>query len=116
MASCGMVRLLAATCSTFTFSCVSRGHMKQLRLLAFGCLGIASFVLATASRQAIGDGVAAGWETLLLNVVAGVFCVAVLVDTFWHAIKGQGQACRHCGHLRQMSLFRVYSKCPNCGQ
>ena len=90
--------------------------MKQLRLLAFGCLGIASFFLAKASRQAIGDGVVTDWVTFLLNIVAGVFCVAVFVDTFWHAIKGQGQACRHCGHLRQLSSFRVYLKCPNCGQ
>ena len=90
--------------------------MKQLRLLTFGCLGIASFFLANTGRQAIGDGGVTDWATLLLNIVAGVFCLAIFVDTLWHAIKGQGQACRHCGHLRQMSSFRVYSQCPQCGQ
>ena len=90
--------------------------MKQLRLLAFGCLGIASFFLAKASRQAIGDGVVTDWVTFLLSIVAGVFCVAVFVDTFWHPMKGQGQACRHCGHLRRMSCFRMSGSCPKCGE
>jgi flagellar basal body-associated protein FliL len=53
---------------------------------------------------------------ILLNCVAGLFAAAVVVDTFWHAMKGQGQACRRCGHLQQMSSFRVYGSCPNCGE
>lgn len=90
--------------------------MKQLRLLAFGCLSIAAFFLASAIRRAGGVEVANHAVLLLLNVVAGFFCVAVLVDTFWHARKGQRQACRHCGHQRQQSSFRVYLSCPNCGE
>ena len=36
---------------------------------------------------------------ILFNCVAGLFAAAVVVDTFWHAMKGQGQACgtQACG-------------------
>jgi hypothetical protein len=100
----------------YEFSYLSRGYMKRLRLLTFGCLGIAVILLANMIQREGGVEFANHSALLLLNVLGGVFCVAVFVDTFWHAIKGQGQACRHCGHLRQMSSFRVYSKCPNCGE
>jgi len=90
--------------------------MKRFRLLAIGCLGMAAVVLAIQIKRAGGiDG--AGFPLLvLLDVVAGIFAAAVVVDTLWHAFKGQGQACRHCGHLRHMSSFRVYGNCPNCGE
>jgi len=90
--------------------------MKRLRLLTFGCLGIAVILLANTMKRAGGVEVANHSALVLLNAVGGIICVAVFVDTFWHAITGQGQACRHCGHLRQLSSFRVYSSCPNCGE
>jgi hypothetical protein len=90
--------------------------MKHARLLMLGCLGIAAIFIANAVRRAGGVDRANDSLLLLLNGVAAVFAAAVVLDTLWHAVKGQGQACRHCGHLRQMSSFRVYSKCPDCGR
>jgi hypothetical protein len=100
----------------YEFSYLSRAYMKRLRLITFGCLGIAAILLANTIKRAGGVEVGDHSALLLLSVVGGVFCVTVFVDTVWHAIKGQGQACRHCGHLRQMSSFRVYAKCPSCGE
>ena len=90
--------------------------MKQYRLLAFGILGLVVALVATFSRR--GGGIdAAGFPLLLaLSVFAGLYGASVVVDTVWHAFQGRGQACRYCGHLRQMSSFRVYGNCPNCGK
>lgn len=90
--------------------------MMRFRLLAFACLGITALVIVNVIKRAGGVDVANRSLVLLLGGVAGVFAAAVVVDTLWHAMKRQGHACRRCGHLRQMSSFRVYGSCPNCGE
>ena len=90
--------------------------MKQVRLLTCGCLGIAAIFIYNAVTRAGGVDRANDSLFILLGVVGAIFAAVVVLDTLWHAMKGQGQACRHCGHLRQMSSFRVYSKCRNCGE
>jgi hypothetical protein len=90
--------------------------MEHLRLLAFGCLGIAAIVLTNMTQRAGGADAANHWLVVLLNGVVGLFAAAVIADTVWHAMKGKGQACRRCGHLRPMSSFRLYGSCPNCGK
>jgi hypothetical protein len=47
--------------------------------------------------------------------IAAVTVLFIVFDVAYHAWHGRGQACRKCGHVRQMKSFRVYSDCPNCG-
>ena len=90
--------------------------MNRYRLLLFGVLGVAVVSLAAFVKR--GGGVGAADRALLVafNVIGGLLVAGVVVDTVWHAFQGRGQACRSCGHHRQMSSFRVYGACPNCGQ
>jgi hypothetical protein len=89
--------------------------MKQYRPLIFGTLGLAVAFIAAFLRGGRGNG-AAGFPLLVaFDVTAGLLVAAIIFDTVWHAFKGQGQACRNCGHLRKMSSFRVCGPCPNCG-
>jgi hypothetical protein len=89
--------------------------MKHHRTLAFGIL----FLLVASITAFIkrGGGVdAAGLPLLVALDVAAVLCVAaIVVDTVWHAYRGRGQACRHCGHVRPMPSFRMVGPCPHCG-
>ena len=90
--------------------------MKRYRLLLFMILGVALAFAAAFVRRAGGIGAADFPFLVALNVIAGLFVAAVVFDTVGHALKGKGQACKRCGHLRQMSSFRVYGVCPNCGE
>jgi hypothetical protein len=90
--------------------------MKRYRVLVFTVLGVALAFAAAFVRRAGGVGAADFALLVALNVLAGLFVAAVVFDTVWHALKGEGQACKRCGHPRQMSSFRVYGVCPNCGE
>jgi Zn finger protein HypA/HybF involved in hydrogenase expression len=39
-----------------------------------------------------------------------------VVDVVVHAWKGEGQACRACGHFRPVKSFRFAGPCPQCGE
>ena len=89
--------------------------MKHHRVLAFGLLFFVLAALGAVVKR--GGGVdAAGLPLLVaLDVAAGLAVAAIVVDTVWHASQGRGQACRHCGHVRRMSSFRMVGPCPHCG-
>ena len=90
--------------------------MKRYRLAIFGVLGLAVTFVAASARRWGGNGAVDVPLLVVLNAIAVLFVAAVVFDTVWHAFKGEGQACRHCGHLRTMSSFRVYGNCRNCGR
>lgn len=48
-------------------------------------------------------------------VAAALIVLLIIFDVVYHAAMGKGQACRTCGHIRQMKPFRVYGSCPKCG-
>ena len=59
----------------------------------------------------------AGFPSLVaFGVLSGVWVIAIIVDTVYHAWKGKGQACIHCGHVRKLASFRIYSQCPKCSK
>lgn len=105
-----------ASHSALAFSAFKVCTMKRYRLLVFAVLGIAVAFAAALARRAGGIGAADFPLLVALNVIAGLFVVAIVFDTAWPALQGEGQACKRCGHLRQMSSFRVYGACPNCGE
>ena len=72
--------------------------MKQIRLLTLGCLGIAVIFIYNAVTRAGGVDRANDSLLILLGVVGAICAAVVVLDTLWHAMKGQVQACRHCGH------------------
>jgi hypothetical protein len=47
--------------------------------------------------------------------VSALIALVVIFDVVYHSAMGKGQACRTCGHIRQMKPFRVYGSCPKCG-
>jgi hypothetical protein len=51
---------------------------------------------------------------VFVYIATGLFVIILLFDVAYHSIKGEGQACPYCGHLRQMKPFRIYGECPNC--
>jgi hypothetical protein len=89
--------------------------VKHHRVLAFGLLFLVVAVLGAVVKR--GGGIDAAGLPLLVafNVTAGLAVVAIVVDTVWHASRGRGQACRHCGHVRPMPSFRMVGPCPHCG-
>lgn len=98
------------------FTVLVEHAMKRYRLLLFTGLGVAFAFSAAFVRRAGGIGAADFPLLVTLNVIAGLFVATIVCDTVWHALKGEGQACKRCGHPRQMSSFRVYGVCPNCGE
>ena len=89
--------------------------MKRYRLLIFGVLGLAVTLVAALLKRGSGVEKADFLLLFVINVVAGLVVSVIVFDTVWHAFKGNGQACRYCGHLRKMSSFGLYGNCENCG-
>jgi hypothetical protein len=57
-----------------------------------------------------------GDPDVVSTCVFGAFVLVIIIDSSYHSWKGEGQACKYCGHLRKMKPFRVYGKCPECGE
>lgn len=86
----------------------------RLRILVFGVLCLATTVAALVVRARGGpDG---GPWGMTLATLGGAWAAAVVLDVVIHACRGQGQACRVCGHLRPMRSFRMEGPCPRCGE
>jgi hypothetical protein len=88
---------------------------KRLRLIAFS-IGGAAFSVVAGVVQLTGIE-RAGLPLILTFSSLGALMILILVfDVGYHAWRGDGQACRKCGYIRQMRAFRVYRACPNCGK
>ncbi len=90
--------------------------MRAARPLAFGLMMVAMLVAAALVRRQ--GGFNGGGEAWLIPVgmVGALYAVAVVADVIFHAWKGEGQACRACGHLRPVKSFRFAGPCPQCGE
>ena len=88
---------------------------KQLRLGAFSLLGSAFLLVANYFQQAAGGPVEMAL-LIALAVVGGALVLVVVGDVAYHTWRGEGQACRSCGHVWRMKPFRVYVGCPKCGK
>ena len=87
---------------------------KQTRLFAFGVTG--SVLASVGTIVWVGTVEKAGLPLQVgLAGLGGLMASMVIFDVVYHARHGDGQACRHCGHLRKMRSVRVYSACPKCG-
>lgn len=75
----------------------------------------------TVVRRGGGVAAADNRQLAVFNLAAGLFVVAnildtVILDTVWHAVKGEGRACRRCGGLRHMgSRFVSLGRAPTGG-
>ena len=88
---------------------------RQLRLIAFSVGGTAFLLVGLLVQWASVEG--AGTPLLAALTSLGALMVVIVVfDVAYYSWRGEGQACRHCGHLRPMKPFRVYGACPNCGK
>ena len=88
---------------------------KRLRLIAYSVVGTALALVGVLVQLASVE--RAGGPLLAAFAALGTLLVLVVVlDVTSHAWRGEGQACRHCGHIRRMKPFRVYVSCPNCGE
>jgi hypothetical protein len=83
------------------------------RRYAFALMGCITGAVYVALRRRGGDE-----EALLvpMGVLGSMWCAAVIADTVYHAWKGRGHACMHCGHRRPMASFRIHPPCPQCGK
>lgn len=90
--------------------------MKSIRPLLFGLMMVAMVVAAALVRRQGGPN--GGGEAWLVpvGVLGGLYAIFVVVDVVVHAWKGEGQACRACGHLRPVKSFRFAGPCPQCGE
>ncbi len=90
----------------------------RLRILAFGLLCLATTVAALVVRARGGPdgGPDGGPWGMALAILGGAWAAAVVLDVVIHACRGQGQACRVCGHARPMRSFRMEGPCPRCGE
>lgn len=89
--------------------------MRQTRLPFFMALFAATIALAAIVRRRGGPGGADGMLEAL-GVVGAAWAAAVVGDVAWHAWKGEGQACRRCGHVRPMKSFLPVGPCPKFGR
>ena len=89
--------------------------MRRPRILLFAILLAATCAVGAVVRRRGGPGAAADGWLVPLGVCGAVWAAAVVVDVVWHAWKGDGQACRSCGHVRPMKSFRPAGPCPRCG-
>ena len=89
--------------------------MRRPRILLFAILFAATCAVGAVVRRRGGPGAAADGWLVPLGVCGAVWAAAVVVDVVWHAWKGDGQACRSCGHVRPMKSFRSAGPCPRCG-
>jgi len=83
------------------------------RRSAFALLGCITGAVYVALRRRGGDKDAL---LIAMGVLGSMWCVAVIADTVYHAWKGIGHACMHCGHRRPMASFRIHPPCPQCGK
>lgn len=90
----------------------------RLRILAFGLLCLATTVAALVVRARGGPdgGPDGGPWGMALAILGGAWAAAVVLDVVIHAWRGEGQACRVCGHARPMRSFRMEGPCPRCGE
>jgi hypothetical protein len=88
---------------------------KRLRLIAFSVGGAAFLCFEGLVRL---TGVERAGSPLLIAFasIGALMILFLVLDVGYHAWRGGGQACRHCGSMRQMKAFHIYSVCPNCGQ
>lgn len=87
----------------------------RIRLLVFGVLSAALLAAVGMTRReggAAGDGEA--W-LVPLGVLSVAYAIVFVGDVVYHAWKGEGQACRVCGHVRPVRSFRIAGPCPKCG-
>ncbi len=88
---------------------------REIRLVVFSVVGAIFLLVAPLVG---GKGIdRVGIPLLLVFASLGALMVAIVAfDVAYHAWRGEGQACRRCGHLRQMTPFRLYGACPKCGE
>ena len=87
---------------------------KRLRLIAYSVVGAALAVVVLVQSLTVQR---AGIPLLVaLASLGALMALIVILDVTVHAWRGEGQACRHCGHIRRMKPFLVYVACPNCGE
>ncbi len=88
---------------------------KQLRLGAFSVVGSAFLLVGFIVRRVGVD--RAGTPLMTTFISLGILmALTIAFDVVYHTWRGQGQACRSCGHLRRMKPFRISGPCPNCGE
>lgn len=90
--------------------------VKAMRPLFFALLLVA--IAACVFWMRWQGGPNGGGEAWLVpvGVLGAVYAAAVVIDVVVHAWKGQGQACRVCGHVRPVRSFRLEGPCPQCGE
>ena len=88
---------------------------RRLRLGVFTLLGAAFVLIGSIVR---GAGVhRVGCFLLMAFASLGALLVLIVgFDVVYHALRGEGQACRRCGHVQRMRSFRLSGACPNCGE
>lgn len=90
--------------------------MRSARLVFFGLLSAAVVIGAAVMRRQGGlQGDGEAW-LVPIGVLGAVYAVAFVADVLFHAWKGEGQACRTCGHVRPVKSFRFAGRCPQCGE
>ena len=90
--------------------------MKSIRPLFFGLMTVAMLACTLwMKRQGGPDGGGEAW-LIPVAMVGALYAVAVVADVIVHALRGKGQACRVCGHLRHVKSFRFAGPCPQCGE
>lgn len=90
--------------------------MRGIRPLVFGVLS--AMLLAGIGIMRGPDGPAGEGEAWLvpLGVLSVAYAIVFVGDVVYHAWKGEGQACRVCGHVRHVRSFRIAGPCPKCGE
>jgi hypothetical protein len=90
--------------------------MPAARPFVFGLMMVA--MVAGSVWVNLQGGPNGGGEAWLVpvGVLGGLYAILVVVDVVVHAWKGEGQACRVCGHLRLVKSFRFAGPCPQCGE
>lgn len=89
--------------------------IRGIRLVVFAVLSSALLAVVGMMRRggaAAGDGEA--W-LVPLGVLSVAYAIVFVGDVVFHALKGEGQACRVCGHVRPVRSFRIAGPCPKCG-
>lgn len=87
---------------------------KRLRLIAYSVVGSALALVGVLVEWTTVE--LAGIPLLTAFGALGTLLALVALDVTIHAWRGEGQACRNCGHIRRMKPFRVYGSCPECGE
>ena len=88
---------------------------SQSRLIAYRSLGIALLAVGGYVQGVTLDNAGYPW-LVAFGVLAFLMAGLIVVDVVYAAWRGDGQACRHCGHVRKLKSFRFSSPCPQCGQ